>query len=225
MGDAIGTVLPMAVGVAISPMPVIAVVLILGTPRARANGPAFACGWVAGLAGVGSIVLLLADGSTTDASGGPATWASLLKLVFGVVFLLIAARLWRGRPRSGTEAPMPSWMQAVDGFAAGKSLGAGAALSGLNPKNLALTVAAATAITQAEVSGGQEAVALAVFVAVGLLTILAPVAIYFAMGARAKVILDGLKDFMAVHNVAIMTVLLLVLGAKLVGDAVSGLSS
>ena len=46
---------------------------------------------------------------------------------------------------------MPKWMQAVDTFSAGKALGLGAILSGLNPKNLALTVAAATAIAQTSI--------------------------------------------------------------------------
>jgi hypothetical protein len=40
MGQAIGDLLPSAVGVAISPVPIIAVILMLGTPRARSNGPA-----------------------------------------------------------------------------------------------------------------------------------------------------------------------------------------
>jgi hypothetical protein len=225
MGQAIGNVLPMAVGVAISPVPIIAIVLMLGTPRARTNGPAFAVGWLAGLTIVGTIVLVLANGNATSDTGGPATWASVLKLVFGVLFLLLAVHSWRGRPKPGEEAAMPKWMQAIDGFTGGKSLGVGALLSGLNPKNLALTVAAATVIAQTEISGGQQAVALAVFILLGSLTILAPVAIYFLMGAKAKEILDGLKGFMGAHNAAIMTVLLLVLGAKLIGDAIAGLST
>ena len=224
MGNAIGEILPLAIGVALSPLPIIAVVLMLGTPRARANGPAFAVGWLAGLTIVGAIVLILAGGNASADSGGPATWASVLKLVFGILFLLMAARIWHGRPKPGQEAEMPKWMQAIDGFSAGKSLGAGALLSGLNPKNLALTIAAATAIAQTGIPGGEQAVALAVFVVVGSLTILAPVAIYFAMGAKAKEILDGLKSFMQAHNAAIMAVLLLVLGAKLIGDAIAGLT-
>lgn len=74
------------------------------------------------------------------------------------------------------------------------------------------------------ISGGQEAVALVVFVVLASLTILAPVAI-FMMGPKAKGILDGLKGFMGAHNAAIMTVLLLVLGAKLIGDSIGGLSA
>jgi hypothetical protein len=225
MGEAIGNILPLAVGVAISPVPIIAIILILGTPRARTNGPAFAVGWVAGLTIIGTILLVLASGNATSDSGAPATWTSVLKLAFGVLFLLMAARIWHGRPKPGQEAQMPKWMQAIDGFSAGKLLGLGALLSGLNPKNLALTAAAATEIAEAGISNGQEAVSLAVFVILGSLTILAPVAIYFLMGSRARDILDGLKSFMAAHNAAIMTVLLLVLGAKLIGDAIAGFSA
>ena len=225
MGEAIGNTLPMAIGVAISPVPIIAIVLMLGTPRARSTGPAFAVGWLVGLSVVGAVVLLLASGNASDDDGGPATWTSALKLALGVLFLLIAARIWRTRPIPGHEAEMPKWMQAIDTFTAGKALGAGVLLSGINPKNLALTLAAATAIAQTEIPGGEQAIALAVFVLLGSLTILAPVAIYFAMGARAAEILDVLKNWMAAHNAAIMTVLLLVLGTKLIGDALAGFST
>ena len=225
MGGAFGDILPLAVGVAVSPIPIIAIVLMLGTPRARTNGPAFAAGWLAGLTIVGAIVLVLASGKSASDTGGPATWTSVLRLVFGALFLLLAARSWHGRPQPGQEAQMPKWMHAIDGFGAGKSFGVGALLSGLNPKNLALSVAAAAAIAQAEISGGEQAAALAVFVVLGSVTILAPVVIYFTMGAKAKEILDGLKLWLSAHNAAIMTVLLLVLGAKLIGDAIAGFSA
>ena len=54
MGEAIGEVLPVAVGVAVSPVPIIAVILMLVTARARVNGPAFIVGWLLGLAAVGA---------------------------------------------------------------------------------------------------------------------------------------------------------------------------
>jgi hypothetical protein len=95
----------------------------------------------------------------------------------------------------------------------------------LNPKNLALTIAAAAAIAETEISDASEAGALAVFVFIGSLTILAPVVLYFVMGPKAERLLDGVKTWMAAHNAAIMTVLLLVLGAKLIGDAIGGFSS
>jgi len=225
MGKAIGDILPLALGVAISPVPIIAVVLMLGTPQARANGLAFAVGWVVGLSAVGAIMLLIASGNAASSTGEPATWVDVLKLVLGVLFLLIAAKQWRSRPKAGQEAAMPKWMQAIDTFGAGKSLVSGLVLSGLNPKNLALTVAAAAAIAQTKISGASEAGVLAIFVFIGSLTILTPVALYFALGSRAERLLDGVKTWMAAHNAAIMTVLLLVLGAKLIGDAIGGFST
>ena len=119
---------------------------------------------------------------------------------------------------------MPKWMQAIDTFTTGKSLGFGALLSGVNPKNLALTIAAVTTIAQTGISGGEAAGALAVFILLGSVSILAPVFIYFALGAKAAVILDELKTWMAAHNAAIMGVLVLVLGMKLIGDAIGALS-
>jgi hypothetical protein len=47
----------------------------------------------------------------------------------------------------------------------------------------------------------------------------------FALGDRAVYILDSLKNWMAAHSAAIMSVLLLILGVKLIGDAIAGLST
>jgi hypothetical protein len=61
VGNAIGNVLPLALGVAISPIPIIAVILMLLSPKAHTNGPAFLVGWVAGLAAVSVTVSALSD--------------------------------------------------------------------------------------------------------------------------------------------------------------------
>jgi threonine/homoserine/homoserine lactone efflux protein len=223
MGQAVGQILAFAVGVAISPVPIIAVVLMLVTPRARANGPAFVVGWLLGLAIVGAIVLLGAPDATDD-DGTPATWASVLKLVLGVLLVLMAVKQWRSRPHDGGQAPTPKWMGAIDGFTTPKALGAGAVLSGANPKNLLLAVAAATAIAQTGAAGGEQAAAYAVFALIGTIGVAVPVVIYFALGERAGPLLDRLKSWMAQNKPVIMAVLLLIIGAKLIGDAISGFS-
>jgi hypothetical protein len=44
------------------------------------------------------------------------------------------------------------------------------------------------------------------------------------MGERAARILSGLKDWMGQHNAVIMSVLCLIIGVKLIGDAITGLT-
>ena len=225
MGDAIGQVLSFGVGVAISPIPIVGVILMLATPRARSNGLAFLAGWIAGLAGVGSVVLLVSSGADASNQGAPADWVSILKLVLGALLVGVAVKEWRGRPRAGQDAELPGWMKTIDQFTALKATGFGVALSAVNPKNLLLVVGAAAAIAQTGTSAGGQIVALAVFVVIGTLGTGTPVALYLVLGDRSKAILDDLRGWMAQNNAAIMAVLCLVIGAKLLGDGISGLSA
>jgi hypothetical protein len=225
MGEAIGQSLSLAVGVALSPVPIIAVILTLVTPQARVNGPAFVVGWLVGLAVVGAIVLLVAGPGDASENGEPATWVNFLKLVLGALLVLVALKEWRGRPHEGDEAATPKWMGAIDSFSPPKAAGAGAVLAGANPKNLLLAIGGAAAIAQTGIPGGEQAIAYAVFALIGTVGVGAPVVIYFALGDRAGPILDRLKAWMAQHNAVIMAVLCLVIGAKLIGDAIAGFSA
>jgi threonine/homoserine/homoserine lactone efflux protein len=99
------------------------------------------------------------------------------------------------------------------------------ALSAINPKNLLLVVGAATAIAQTGASTADQAVALIVFIVIATLGVGAPVAIYYLMGDRATKILAELHDWMARENATIMAVICLVIGAKLIGDAITALAS
>ncbi len=222
MGQAIGQVLSLGVGVALSPIPIIGVVLMLGTPRARANGLAFLAGWVGGLAVAGTVVLLVSGGADAAEQGQPADWVNVLKLVLGALLFRVALRQWRGRQREGAEPELPGWMKSVDRFTAARAASFGVILSAVNPKNLILTVGAAAAIAQTGVGAGKQAVALAVFVAIGTIGTGAPVVLYLTMGERSKRTLDGLKEWMARNNATVMAVICVVIGAKLIGDGIAG---
>lgn len=223
MGQAIGQTLPFAVGIALSPIPIVGVVLMLATPRATLNGLAFLGGWVVGLAAVGAVVLLISGGAGASEGGEPATWVSLLKLLLGVALLGFAATTWRRRPRGGEEAAMPAWMREVDHFGPGRAFALAIALSAVNPKNLVLVLGAAATISQAGLDAGQDAVALAIFILVACLGPAIPVAIHLTAGDRARRTLTDLEDWMAQNNGAIMAVICLLIGAKLIGDGIAGL--
>jgi threonine/homoserine/homoserine lactone efflux protein len=166
LGDAVGELLALAVAVAIFPIPIVTVVLLLGSTRGRANGAAFLAGWVAGVAGAGTVLLLLADGLHASEDGQPAEWVPWLKLGLGVLLGALAVKQWLGRPRGGEQVETPAWMQAVEGFSPPKAAGTGIALSALNPKNIVLIAAAASAIAETGISAEEQALALAVFVVV-----------------------------------------------------------
>ena len=98
---------------------------------------------------------------------------------------------------------------------------AGAALSGANPKNLALTLAAAASIAEAGLDPGDTAIAVAVFIALGSVTVAGSVLFYLIDADRAARPLAAVKQFMSDNNAVIMMVVLLLLGAKLLGDGLA----
>ena len=212
MGEAIGGSLPLAIGVALSPIPIIAVVLMLTTPRARVNGPAFVVGWLAGLGVVGAIMLAIAGPADASSSGAPATWVSWVKIFLGLGLLLVAVRQFRGRPKAGDDAALPKWMGTIDQIKPPAAFGLAAALAGANPKNLLLAAGGAASIAQTGISGTQQVIAYVIFALIGTLGVGIPVGIYFVMGERSARLLAGLKDWMGRHNAVIMSVLCLIIG-------------
>jgi hypothetical protein len=225
MGNAIGQLLPYAVGVALSPMPIIAMVLMLITPRARGNGIIFLVGWIIGVAAAGAIVLAIVGPSDPNDGSAPATWVNVLKLVLGLALVVVAVRQWRARPARGDTPSMPGWMSALDTLTPLKAGGLAVGLSVLNPKNLVLIVSGATVVAQAELSTGDQVVAWAVFTLIATIGVALPLIIYLVMGDRAGAILERLRASMAHNNAAVMAVLCLIIGAKLIGDAISGFSA
>ena len=218
---AIGALFPAAIAVALSPIPIIAIVVVLATPKARTTGPAFAIGWVVGLTTVSTLVVIVAGGSD-DPNSASATGVNWLQVGIGVLFLAMAARQWRRRPKVGEEPAMPKWMATMDEVSPGKALVLGLALSAANPKNLALTVAASASIAQAGLDGTDTVIAVAAFVVIGSITVAGSVLFYLLAPHRAEAPLASIKQFMSDHDAVIMMVVLLLLGAKILGDGLSG---
>jgi hypothetical protein len=224
MGEGASAVLGFAVGVAISPVPIIAVILMLFSRRARVNGPLFLLGWVFSLAVISGAAYAMADqgdAATDETTVDAVAWG---KLVFGLLFLLLAVRSWRNRTMPGSDPDTPKWMAGIDDLTAGKALGLGALLAGVNPKNLMLSLAAGAALAQLSLTTSGAVWSLVLFVVVASLTIALPVGYYLVGGASARQRLDDLKEWLILHNSAVMTVLFLVLGVDLIATALPPLT-
>jgi threonine/homoserine/homoserine lactone efflux protein len=224
MGRVIGEILPLAVAIVIAPVPVIASVLLLMSAGGRAKGLAFVLGWYAGLAVACAVVLALAGGADAARGGARATWVDVALLALGVLLLALALRQWRSRPRGDEEPPLPGWMGRIDGFSAGKAAAVGFAFTTVNPRNLVFVVAAGVEIAAAGLSTGEQAGVLLVFAALASIGVAAPLVVAVALGERSQAPLAALRVWMARNNAVIMAVLCVVIGAKLVGDGISGLS-
>ena len=98
MADVLGNILAFAVGIAISPVPIIAVILMLFSARARINGPAFLLGWIVGVSVVTVVALLLTDASDAATDEDASSTVSGIKLVLGLLLVVLAFREWRHRP-------------------------------------------------------------------------------------------------------------------------------
>jgi hypothetical protein len=61
-----------------------------------------------------------------------------------------------------------------------------------------------------------------VFIVIGSLTVAGPVLFYVVATEKAGGPLESTKQFLSDHNAAIMTAVLLVLGAKLLGNGIAG---
>ncbi|MFD4292716.1 GAP family protein [Rhodococcus sp. NPDC058532] len=221
MGHAIGGILPLALGIAISPIPIIAAILMLLTPKAGSTATSFTAGWVLGIAGGYAVLVVIASvvGLSTDSNGNAVT--ATIKIVLGVLLLLLAGKQWRGRPKPGEAPAMPGWA-AIDKVTPGKAFGLGLVLSVVNPKNLLMIVGAAVAVAQLGVSGAALTVAGIVFTVIAASTVALPVIAYFAARDRVTGWLNELTAWLTANNAAVMATLLLVIGVVMIGKGIGG---
>ncbi|GLX41045.1 hypothetical protein Sros01_71180 [Streptomyces roseochromogenus] len=219
LGQAMGALLPAALAVALSPFPLIAIVLILSGAHGRRNGPLFAAGWITGLAIAATLVAAL-FGAADDPDSTSSAIADWGRVLAGGTFIVLGVRTWWKRPRAGERTEPPRWMASLDGATAGRALLLGVLLSGANPKNLVLTASATASVVEAGAHDVGLVAAVAVYVLIASCTVLGAVGIHLAGGERAASFLEGVRRFMVANSTVIV---LLLLGASVLGDGLSGL--
>ena len=154
MGAVIGEILPFALGIAISPVPIIAVILMLFSKRAGSTSVGFLIGWLLGIIVATGIFTAIA-GSTAVTGGAPSS---------GVVVDQDRARrllLFRSAPGNGAKRKGPrtsrrnGWRRSTISIWSRRS-GLAFLLSAINPKNLIMAAGAGVIIGSAGLSVGSE---------------------------------------------------------------------
>lgn len=217
MGPVIGDLLPLAVGVAISPIPIVAAILMLLSKNAGGSSIGFGVGWVAGILVATGIFVLLSGTFESSGDDGSSS-VSWIKVILGVLLMVLAAKQWRDRADSST----PKWMQAIDQLTLPKAAGLGVVLSAVNPKNLLLCVSAGVVIGSGGLEAGGDVLALVVFTVLAASTVLVPVIGYAVAADRLRGPLDSLKDWLQANNHQVMAIVLVIMGAVVVGKGLGG---
>ncbi|TLF77353.1 GAP family protein [Nocardia cyriacigeorgica] len=219
MGAVIGDLLPLAVGVAISPIPIVAAILMLLSANAGKTSTGFGLGWAAGIVAVTAVVVALSGTLGDSTEDQPSAAASWIKIVLGVLLIALAIKQWLDR----ADTAVPGWMQAIDEFGFGKATGLGVLLSAVNPKNLLLCLSAGVVIGTSGLSAGGDVVAVVIFTVLAASTVLVPVIGYAVAADKLRGGLDSMKGWLQANNHIVMAIVLLVMGAVVLGKGIGGL--
>lgn len=221
MGNVIDVVLPLAVGVALSPVPLIAILLMLLAPKAGSAAVGFLVGWLVGIVLAVSVFSFLfgflppRDENGTDVLGG------VLKVGLGTALLVIAIRQWVAIPKAGAEPPLPGWMIAIDTMMARKAIVLSFLLAAVNPKNLLLNAAAGVAIGSSDLDAGAQIAIVILYTVIASASVGLPVMLYRIAGERMATPMERMRAWLEANNAGVMATLLTILSVVLIGKGLA----
>ncbi|HEY5110190.1 MAG TPA: GAP family protein [Acidimicrobiales bacterium] len=222
MRQVIGEILPFAVIVMVSPINIVAAILLLFSKRPLANASCYLGGFVAGVAVVVGGITALAGAIHLDPGSDRSRGASALLLALGVWLIIRAVQKFRGRAGQDGKPSLPGWMDGIAGFGPGRSLAVGAGIGAGNPKNIAVAMGTAVAVSSSGLPVGQQVVVLAIYVVLASLGVAAPIVAMLVLGDRSDAVLDGWRSWLTRNNAAMMAVIYLFLGVYLIGQNLGG---
>lgn len=218
MLETVGQVLTQAAAILVSPIPIIIVILMLISERGKVTAPAFVAGWMVGVAAITTVALVLADGADAASDDDTRTGIDGIQLALGLLFVFLAIKTWRSRPRGG-EVAEPKIFSIIDSLSWIKAAGTGLAFASIAaPKNLALEVGSGVTIAKDGLSASGDVGAVIIFTVVASLAVLVPLVAVLVLGPRVAAPLADVREWLITHDTAIMLVLFILLAAHFIGD-------
>jgi hypothetical protein len=208
--DAINHSLPMAFGIAASPSPIIAIMILMMTSRAKSNAITFLIGWISGLMLVGLIVIFLPGllGGAFKSSHN----TGFIRIILGSFFLILSFFVARQIPPKGQKAAPPRWLEKLDSFSFRESFAFGFFFSVPNIKNASLVVAGMTTVVNQELDMGQKVIISILFCLVASLGVLIPPGIYLLFQTKAEHLFGTLKRWLISKRALILFLILIIFG-------------
>lgn len=212
------SIFPHAIEVALSPLPISAVILLLLSSKPRANSLAFLFGWVVAIfANVALFMFLVSiEPKSADSKG---TAIAIINGILGALLIYLAYRQWIIRPKAGQKPKTPKWMEAIDQFTPIKSFIIALSLVTINAKNTVIDVATGALIAHSANTPAQGFTALTIFALISSVTIAIPVIAYLLFGKTLSRTLSHLKRWFIYNSATILSILFFLLGAELLYKA------
>jgi hypothetical protein len=215
MWQALGALLPIAVAVALSSVPLTVTILILLSPnRGRAALP-FLVGWVIGVA---AVIILSAAGAAALAKPlrrGPDMAVVVLEIVIGAALMVLAAIYLRRRsPAGGTG--LPRWLAAVDSFGPVVCFAIAVVLS-LRPKGLLLGIAGGLALSAASLKADDAILLIMIYTAIATSTVVVPIIASLIAPQRMEPKLISARDWLIVNGRIVTSIMMFMIGVVILG--------
>ncbi|WP_271001025.1 GAP family protein [Listeria seeligeri] len=218
MDSAISAILSPAVGILISPFPIVGLILILLSNKARINSIFYTVGWIVGNIAVFFIGLFLM-GSAVSSSEDQSMVVKIVLLVLGVLLILLGAHDFMKRSKNGEEATTPKWFEKMSHIKPGGAMVFAFVLSAVNPKNMLLSLTAGVSVGTLNLAGGQEITATIIFGIIACCSIYIPTIAFLIAGRKLNNVLDITRKWLIQNNSVIMAVLFLFIGLSVISKA------
>ena len=220
MWQALGALLPIAVAVAFSSVPLTVTILILLSPnRGRAALP-FLIGWVIGVAAVITLSAVGVAALSQPLQRGRDTAVAVLEIVLGVALIVLAVIYLRRRPQNSTG--LPRWLAAVESFGPLVSF-AIAVLLGFRPKGLLLGVAAGLALSSASVRFDEAVLLIMIYTVIATSTVVVPIVASFVAPQRMEPKLISARDWLSANGRILTSTMMFMIGFVIVGVGLTNL--
>lgn len=221
MNSVIGAVLPSALGIAISPVAIIAVIVALASPRKLGSVLGFLVGWILGSAVIVVAVELLASIiPASDFSMAPVIAGSVL-IVLGALLILMASGQLRTRPGPGELDRMPSWVASVGAMTMARAFVVGLLEVVANPKNLLLLIAGGLVIGVGSLPLVPLAITIAIYVVIAALSLLIAAISHLVAARKVTGPAETVRAWLVAHNSAILAVVMFIVGVVVIGQGIT----
>lgn len=217
--QAIGQLLPLAVAMAISSVPITAALLILLSPRPGRSPIAYLSGWVLGIIVVSVLFALGAAAIPAHVELQPVFFVGVFLVAIGLAMEVFALLLWRRSDRTATNE-LPKWLRAVGAVRPWQAFGFGFALN-LRPKALLIGVAAGVVLTAQPLTIADTTIALAVYTALSASTVGIPVVFALVSPERAEPRLVLVRDWILANNRVITILVMVLIGSVIIGTGLT----